>query len=134
MFHITFSRTQKGGGNFQKEDQTRMKLWYRCKEVLISKVFDSTNRENIENTRITSIVDTKKLYVSKYFIERSQRQHKKSSRSRKSDLTNSGNLIELLQHRVEGGTKTLKTRFRVPHDTLFQFRFFFFSKGNCDIN
>ena len=126
MFHITFSRTQKGGGNFQKEDQTRMKLWYRCKEVLISKVFDSTNRENIENTRITPIVDTKKLYVSKYFIERSQRQHKKSSRSRKSDLTNSGNLIELLQHRVEGGTKTLKTRFRVPHDTLFQFRFFFF--------
>ena len=53
-----------------------MKLWYRCKEVLISKVFDSTNRENIENTRITPIVDTKKLYVSKYFIERSQRQHK----------------------------------------------------------
>ena len=42
-------------------------------------MFDSTHKENIKKTReiITPIVDTKKLNVSKNFIERSQRQHKK---------------------------------------------------------
>ena len=45
----------------------------------------------------TPTVNTKKLCVSKYFIERSQGQHKKSSRRvGKSSLTNSGNLLELL--------------------------------------
>ena len=97
MFHIIFSGTQKGG-NFQMEDKTRMKLRYRCKEILINQVSDSTHKDNIMKTRetITPIIGTKKLCVSKYCIERSQSQHKKLSRSRKSGLTNSGNLVELL--------------------------------------
>ena len=66
---------------------------------------------------ITPIVDTKKFCVSKFSIEMSQRQHKKSSRSRKSGFTNSGNLIEMLKHRVEGGDKNLEKE-----------------KENCDIN
>ena len=61
---LFFSLTQKVG-NFQTGEQTRMKLWYRCKKVLINQVFDSTLNENIKKTRetITPIVDTKKLSV-----------------------------------------------------------------------
>ena len=108
---ILFFPEHKRGAIF-KGGQTRIKLWYRCKEILTNQVFDSTHKENIKKTRetITPIADTKKLCVSKYSIERSQRHHKKSSRSRKSGLTNSGNLVELLQHRVEGGTKNLKNQ------------------------
>ena len=60
-------------------------------------MFASARKENINKNRetITPIVDIKKLCVSKYSIERLQGQHKKSSRSRKSGLTNSGNLVEL---------------------------------------
>ena len=55
-----------------------MELWYRGKEVLINKGFDLTHKENIKKTReaITPNVDTVKLCVSKYSIERSQVQKK----------------------------------------------------------
>ena len=72
--------------------------------------------------QITPIVDTKKLCLSKYFIEMSQRRHKELSRS---GLDNSGNLVETLYYRVEGGggwgAKTLKTSLRILHGILFQF-------------
>ena len=73
-------------------------------------MFDLTHRQNIKKTRenATPIVDTKKLYVSKYYIERSQRQNKKLCRSRNYGLTNSGNLVETLQHKVKGGNKNLE--------------------------
>ena len=45
---------------------------------------------------IIPIIDTKNLCLSNYSMERSQRQHKKPSRSRKSCLTSSGNLVEML--------------------------------------
>ena len=72
MCSIIFFPEHKGG------DQTRMKLWSRCKEILINSVFDSTCKENIKKTMetMTPIVGTKKLCVSKCFIERSQRQQK----------------------------------------------------------
>ena len=73
-------------------------------------MFDLTRKQNIKKTRenITPIVDTKKLYLSKYSIERSQRQNKKLCRSRNSGLINSGNLVEILQHKVKGGDKNLE--------------------------
>ena len=97
MRSILFFLNYKRGENFQRDDQTKMKLWYRCKDVLINKASDSTH-ENIKKGRetITPIVDTKKLCMSKNSTEKSQRQHKKLSRSRKNGLTNSGNLVEIL--------------------------------------
>ena len=49
-----------------------MKLWYGGKEVLINKVFDLAHYENIRKTRetITPVVDTVKLCMLKYSIER----------------------------------------------------------------
>ena len=77
MRSILFFLNYKRGENFQRDDQTRMKLWYRCKDVLINKASDSTH-ENIKKGRetITPIVDTKKLSMSKNSTEKSQRQHK----------------------------------------------------------
>ena len=56
----------KRGCNFQRGRvgvQTKMKLWYKCKEVLINQVFYSTHKQNIKKTKetITPIVDTKRL-------------------------------------------------------------------------
>ena len=45
---------------------------------------------------ITQIVDTKELWMPKYSIEKLKGEHKISCRSKKSDLINSGNLVELL--------------------------------------
>ena len=97
MCSILFLLKYKRGENFQRDDQTGMKLWDRCKDILKSKASDSTH-ENIKKARetITPIVDTKKLCMSKNPTERSQRQHKKLSRSRKSGITNSRNLVEIL--------------------------------------
>ena len=65
-----------------------------------NKVFDSTYKENNKKTRktISAFVGTKNLCVcmSKYSIERSKGQHKKSSISRKNSLTSPGNPVELL--------------------------------------
>ena len=71
-------------------------------------MFDSTHEENIKKTRetITPIVDTKTLCVSNC----SQGQHRKSTTSRKSILTDSGNLLELRQHRVEGGDRNIENQ------------------------
>ena len=78
--------------------------------------------------------------MSKYSIERSKGQCIKSFRSRKSGLTNSRNLVELLQHRVKGGDKNLENKPHHHHDIFFQFRFIFVFvaytrpfKANCDI-
>ena len=97
VLDFRLGNTNGRGRNFQKGDQTRVKLWYKCKEVLINKVFDSTHKLNIKKTMETNtpIADTKKLCVSKYSIERSKGQLKKSSKSRKSGLTNSGSLVKL---------------------------------------
>ena len=67
-----------------------MKLWNR--------IFCLTHKQNIKKTReeITLILDTAKLRVSKYSIDRSQGQWKNNSELGKSDLTNSGNPVELL--------------------------------------
>ena len=63
-----------------------MKLTLTGKEILIKKVFHLTHKENIEENKgstkktgeaITPIIDTLKLYDSKYPIERSQGQCKK---------------------------------------------------------
>ena len=68
-------------------------------------MFDSTHKENNKKTResITPTVDTTKLCVSKYSIEKSQGQDRG-----KSGLTNSKNLVELLYHRVVKGNKNLQ--------------------------
>ena len=83
------------GGGIQKRrvavfkggwDQTTMKLWFRGKEVLINdKCLIQHIKKILRKPGKLSLlfVDTKKLCVSKYSIERSQKQHKKSSRSRK---------------------------------------------------
>ena len=49
-----------------------MKLWYRGKDELLSKMFDLTHKEIVEKTReaITPIIDTVKLCPSKYSIAR----------------------------------------------------------------
>ena len=67
-----------------------MKLWNR--------VFYLTHKKNIKKTRevITLILDTVKLCVSKYSTNRSQGQWKNDPELGKSDLTNSGNPVELL--------------------------------------
>ena len=98
MCFILFFLEHKREAMFKRGNQTKMKLWYRCKEALINQVFDSTHKENITKTRetITPTVDIKKLRVSIYSIKKSQKQHKNSSRSRKSGLTNSGSLVDLL--------------------------------------
>ena len=59
-------------------NQSRMKLWYRDKEVLLNKVFDLPHKKNDKKIKeaITHIADTVKLCASKHFIERSQGQHK----------------------------------------------------------
>ena len=36
VVHIIFSGTQKGS-NFQRRDENRLKVWYRCKDALINK-------------------------------------------------------------------------------------------------
>ena len=59
-----------------------------------------------------------------------------------SDLTNFGNLLELLRDRIEGGNRNLQNHVqitpRMPHILLLQFRFFCLSlwyfKVNCNIN
>ena len=67
-----------------------MKLWYG--------VLDLPHKENTKETReaITPIVDTVKLRVSKYPIDRSQGSAKNDPEMGKSDLTNSENPVELL--------------------------------------
>ena len=109
FFNIWWENT-KVGDKFQKGDDPRMKLQYRGKEVLINQVFDSAHKERIEIIRktITPIVDTVKQCVSKYSTKR-------SLGNRTSDLTNSGNPVELLQHRVDGVYKNLEN---YRHNTL----------------
>ena len=61
-------------------------------------MFDSINKKNVMKTRetIIQIVDTKKLWMPKYTIDKIQGKHKKSSWSKRSGLINSANLVELL--------------------------------------
>ena len=57
---------------------------------------------------------------------------------RKSGINSSGNLVELLQHRVERGDNNLENQLRKAYDILFQFidfLFFFYGfRENCDFN
>ena len=74
---------------------------------------------HLKKTRenITTIVDNKILRNSvcqNISLRDHIDSHKKSSRSRKIGLTNSGNLKELLQHRVEGGQKPSKLASECP--------------------
>ena len=66
------------------------------KEVLINKGYHLTHEENINKIReATTTADTVKQCASKYSIERSQGHAIKDPEVRKSDLTNSGNLVEI---------------------------------------
>ena len=98
-------------------------------------MFDLIHKENIKKTRetITPIVDTKKVCVSKHSIEISQRQHKKSSRSRKRGLTNSGNLVEIIKRRVEGGDKNLEKPASLCL-IIYSFCLDFFLFGCCGVS
>ena len=71
----------------------------RCKKQISgNSIHINSRKENIKETReaITPIVDTVKLPAAKYFIERSQGQSKNDLELGKSNLTNFGNLVELL--------------------------------------
>ena len=85
------------------------------------------------------------LYKSKYSTEGSH--HRDSAKNDpevgRSDLTNSGNLVELLQHRIEGRNKTLTAIFRMPHEIakiycfnldLLLLLFLSYFNGNFNIN
>ena len=64
----------------------------------------TTHKENIKKTKktITAITNVKKLSTSKYSIERIQKDSiKNHPEVGKSGQTNSGNLVELLWHKVE---------------------------------
>ena len=79
------------------------------KEVLINKGYHLTHEENIKKIReATTTVDTVKQCTSKYSIEMSQGHAIKDPEVRKSDLTNSGNLVEISEHRVERGDRNLE--------------------------
>ena len=43
-----FGSEKQKEGNIQRGHQTRIKLWYKGKDVLINKVFNSTYKRNIE--------------------------------------------------------------------------------------
>ena len=92
------------GTDVKKSQETKC-LIQHIKEIL------KKNRKTVTpivDTEKLCVFDTKKLCVSKYSIERSQRQHKKSPRSKKKGLTNSGIFVEILQNRVKEGDKNLQ--------------------------
>ena len=70
---------RKGGGG-ALGTKLEWNYWYRCKEVLMNQVFDSTHKENIKKTRefITAIVDTKKLRVCENIPLRGNRDNTKN--------------------------------------------------------
>ena len=76
-------------------------------------MLDSTQKENIKKTRktFTLIVDTKKLCVCQNIPLRGKRDSTKNHPEvRKSGLTNSGNVVELLWHEVKRGDKNLENQ------------------------
>ena len=104
-------------------------------------MLDSTHSENIKKTgkTVTSTVDTNTLCVCQNIP---LNDHRDSTKNHPEE----GKLVlpiqEILQNyysiKSSEGTKTLKTSFRMPNDTLFQRRFFFVLfvwnfKENCDI-
>ena len=89
-------------------------------------MFDSAHKENIKKTRetINPIVDTKRLCVSKYYIERSQRQQQKKHPEVE--------LVVLLIQEILWNYYSLesregtKTSFRMPHDIVWVYKFLLF--------
>ena len=95
-YWIFVGGTQKTGWKWGF--QNRMKLWCRGKDVLINKVFDSTYKDETKKTRKLSLL----LQILWNFVRqniplRDQRIVAKNNLEvEKSDLTNSGYLVELL--------------------------------------
>ena len=72
-----------------------------------------------------------KICVKIFHLGFSGKAHK-SFRSRKSDLINSGNLVELSQHRVEGRDSNLENQLVSVYEFFFVLVLSYF-KANCDI-
>ena len=121
-------------------------LWYKGKEVPIKKVFHLTHKKNIE--KIKEVFNIIPLQILKNCVPQNiplrgyRYSAKNDPESGKIDLTNFGNLVEILRHRVEEGNRNLQNHVQnapwMPHVLLFQFRFFllflWYLKSNCDIN
>ena len=115
-----------------------MKLWYRGKEILIKKVFDLTHKENIEKNK-EALRKPVGLSFPLWILWNCLLQNiplrghndiaGNDAELAESDLTNFGNLVELLWHRVEGGNRNLENHVQngpwMPHVLLLQFRFLF---------
>ena len=104
----------------------------------MNKVFNLTHKENIKETReaITPIADTVKLVSQNISLRNHQEKANNDPEEGKSDLTNSGNLVKLLQHRVKVVGSNLKNQLQntplMPRILLF-FYFLWYSKAKCNI-
>ena len=104
----------------------------------VNKVFDLTHNENIKETReaITPIANTVKLVSQNISLRSHQEKASNDSEEGKSDLTNSGNLVKLLQDRIRVVDSNLKNQLQntplMPHVLLF-FYSLWYSKTKCNI-
>ena len=98
----------------------------------MNKVFNLTHKENIKETReaITPIADTVKLVSQNISLRNHQEKANNDPEEGKSDLTNSGNLVKLLQHRVKVVGSNLKNQLQ---NTPLFFYFLWYSKAKCNI-
>ena len=120
-----------------------MKLWYRGKEILIKKVFHLTHKENIEKAKEALKKQGEGLILSlwilwNYVLSGHNDSAKNDAEFAENDVTNFGNLVELLWHRVKRGNRNLEKGGNIklenniqngpwmPHVLLLQFRFILF--------
>ena len=88
---------------------------YKGREVPVNKMVDSNYKTNVKKAReaITSIVDTVKLCGHQIILLQGHRDSGKNQPELgETGLTNTGNLIELLNYRIRGGDKALENYLR----------------------